>query len=155
MLMMCLTTSRTHRRTIVIINYHSSVWRGWCRNVLTCFIRMHCLHRKFIHTLHDRLVNAAAARGDRWRTMASSHQGMMMSSTVLVQSRAVLHIVVVELWLHILLLVVMIMLATCCGLGHRCSHGAGWGQGGRGRARRGLVNRVTGSVEERRTRWTR
>lgn len=100
-----------------------------CR-VLTCFIRVHCLHRKFIHArLHDRLVETAAT-GCYALWPQESLDVVVLLPLLLLR-------------MELMVLMGVVIVATRCRLGHRghCARG----QRGRGGARRGLVNRVTGS----------
>lgn len=111
--------------------------------VLTCFIRMHCLHRKFIHTLHDRLVNAAATRNAR-RAVAANSNSWSWSSVNSAAAAVLRNITIVTTTSVSALLAI-----EHRRLGHRvCGRGAAGGQRGRGRTRRGLINRVTRSVGE-------
>lgn len=110
--------------------------------LLTCFIRMHCLHRKFIHTLHDRLVNAAATRNAR-RAVAANSNSWSWSSVNSAAAVVLRNITIVTTRVSALLAI------EHRRLGHRvCGRGAAGGQRGRGRTRRGLINRVTRSVGE-------
>lgn len=91
---------------------------------------MHCLHRKFIHTLHNGLVKAAATGCDALRPIKESLDIIVVQRVLVVELRSSMLMVV----------------ATRCGLGHRrhCARR----QRGRCGARRGLVNCVTGSGKE-------
>lgn len=148
-------TTRSGANTINYVESSPSIYVLFQTNVgvLTCFIRMHCLHRKFIHTLHDRLVNAAATRNARRAVAANSNS--WSASSVNDSAAEVVLVVVLRNISIVTSTAVSALLAIVHRLGHRvCGRGAPRGQRGGRRTRRGLVNRVTGSVggEEEETR---
>lgn len=92
---------------------------------------MHCLHREFIHTLHDGLVNAAATGYARRSVAARNVSVVTATASPLAEERPR------RGW------------SIHGGLGH-CGRGGGAAgrQRGRGGTCGGLVNRITGSAGE-------